>query len=282
VRTRRLRIDVRQRCGARLVIAYADERDHAHGGALNPQAPLSHELMKEAVATVIDTVYQTGVSTVLREESARELLVELSHDSELLVIGSHGKGWLTATLLASAIYQIAAHAHCPVVIVGPEQLHRHGDGKRAIAVGVSPLPTGVEAVEFAFAEAEIRQVPVHAVRAWIEEDWRAPLAGLDGDGYQRMREQQGQLLDSVVEDVSRRHPNVGVVTELSSQTVSGALLQAAEQADLLIVGCRYSADDKFPRVGPITSWLMQRSPCPVVVLGQHATAETELGVQPIR
>jgi hypothetical protein len=35
-------------------------------------------------------------------------------------------------------------------------------------------------------------------------------------------------------------------------------------------------------VGPITSWLMQRSPCPVVVLGQHATAETELGVQPIR
>jgi metallo-beta-lactamase family protein len=102
---------------------------------------------------------------------------------KLLVIGSHGKGCLTATLLAS----------------------------------------------------------VHAVRSWIEEDSRAPLAGLDGDGHQRMREQQGQLLDSVDEDVSRRHPNVDVVAELSSQAVSSALLQAAEQADLLILGCRYSA-----------------------------------------
>jgi nucleotide-binding universal stress UspA family protein len=257
------------------IIAYADEGDHA-SGAVNRQR--SHELMTQAVAMVIDTVYQTGVSTVVREEPARELLVELSHEADLLVIGSHGKSWLTGTLLASVTYHVAAHADCPVVIVGPRQLCRD-DEKRAIAVGVSARPTGLAALEFAFTEAGIREVPVHAVRSWSEGHWRAPLLASDGEGCTMMREQQGRLLTSVIADVSRRHPHVEVVSELSSQTLYDALHEAAEKADLLILGCRCSADDTFPRVGPITSWVMQRWPGPVVVVGQHTTADSELGAR---
>jgi len=89
-----------------------------------------------------------------------------------------------------------------------------------------------------------------------------------------MQTQQAELLRDVVEAVSIRHQGVEVVTELSSLPIHEALMAAAQDADLLVLGCRYSADETFPRVGPVTSLLIQRSPCPVVVVGQHRTSET--------
>jgi nucleotide-binding universal stress UspA family protein len=255
-----------------LVIAHADEGDLSDGGAHSPDVPLSEELIKEAVATVIDTVSETGVSTVVRKVQARHLLVELSHEATLLVIGTRSLGWVASTLLASATYHVAARAHCPVVVVGDHH-RRHGEHQRGVAVGVSPRPSGVEAVEFAFAEAAIRGVPVHAVRSWLDQEWDIALAGLSNDRYAKLRAQQAELLRDVVEGVSMRRPGVEVVTELSSLPIHAALMAAAQDADLLVLGCRYSADGTFPRVGPITSLLIQRSPCPVVVVGQHRTSE---------
>ena len=47
----------------------------------------------------------------------REVLVELSDEASMLVLGSHGHGGLTGLVLGSVSASCAAHARCPVLVV---------------------------------------------------------------------------------------------------------------------------------------------------------------------
>ena len=52
-----------------------------------------------------------------------EVLVNASADADLMVLGSRGQGGFARLLIGSVTFQVAQHAHCPVVIV------RGRDGK---------------------------------------------------------------------------------------------------------------------------------------------------------
>jgi len=69
-----------------------------------------------------------------------------------------------------------------------------------------------------------------------------------------------------------------VVTVLSGESVETALLTAAHHGGLLVLGCRFADGHMFSRLGPTTSGLLHRSPCPVLVVGHPrnlSTAPTE-------
>lgn len=56
------------------------------------------------------------VATAL-EGSPAAVLVELSKDAGLLVVGSRGRGGFKGLLMGSVSQECTAHAHCPIVIV---------------------------------------------------------------------------------------------------------------------------------------------------------------------
>jgi len=254
----------------------------AHGGDVLPKAELalddgrdySRDLLRDAVATAIDVGGTCNVSTVLRQQSPAELLLELSDDARMVVVGTHGAGRIVGALLGSVAYRVAAHARCPVVVV-PDGWRAPATGEaRAVAVGVSGSVSGADALEFAFDEAERAGVPLVAVRSWTGLDSTRRDVELVTNGNDRLRHDQQDMLAGIVEAARARHPTVEVVTELSSEAVYDALLAAATRADLLVLGCRHADDHMFSRLGPIASRLLHTSPCPVAVVG-HPVAPTK-------
>jgi nucleotide-binding universal stress UspA family protein len=74
------------------------------------------ERAQERALAVVDT---DGVSLTREfiEGAAGRVLVELSRDARLLVVGSRALGPLRAALLGSVSRYVAQHAACPVVVV---------------------------------------------------------------------------------------------------------------------------------------------------------------------
>lgn len=56
-------------------------------------------------------------------------------------------------------------------------------------------------------------------------------------------------------------------TVIADDEPADALLRAAQDATLLVVGCHHSDDRWSTRLGPVPASVLHRSPCPVVVVG---------------
>lgn len=56
-------------------------------------------------------------SSVVQERHPAEVLVELSSDADLLVVGARGRGGFRGLVLGSVTHALVLHATCPVVVV---------------------------------------------------------------------------------------------------------------------------------------------------------------------
>jgi nucleotide-binding universal stress UspA family protein len=54
-----------------------------------------------------------------------EELINAGKDADMIVVGSRGAGGFTRLMMGSVAAQVAQHAHCPVLIVPPENLSEH-------------------------------------------------------------------------------------------------------------------------------------------------------------
>lgn len=100
------------------------------------------------------------VETDLYEGPAAGRLVELSADAALVVVGSRGLSALPRAAMGSVAGYVAANAACPVIVVrGPGPLPATGDPGPIV---VADRHADAAVLDFAFEEAELRQLPLVA------------------------------------------------------------------------------------------------------------------------
>lgn len=84
-----------------------DEAEHGREGEV---------LLSESLAGWGEKYPDVQVEHVLRRGNPAHVLVELSKRSQLVVVGSHGRGVVARALLGSTSGNLTRHAHCPVMI----------------------------------------------------------------------------------------------------------------------------------------------------------------------
>ncbi|MEQ4724178.1 universal stress protein [Nonomuraea sp. B19D2] len=190
-----------------------------------------------------------SVNTTFLPDDPRSALIGAAEDAELLVVGSHGIGGFRGMLVGSVAFGVAGHAPCDVVVVREPPLSSRGE----IVAGVDGSPASGRVLEFAVAEARLRGSRLRAVHAAAGQ-WGP--AGLDEPG----------AMEDVLEAVAERHPDVDVVEEEVRGHPVEVLRQAANGADLLVVGSHGHGTVTGMLLGSVSQELLHHALCPLAVI----------------
>lgn len=161
-------------------------------------------------------------------------LLQATIGADLLVIGGKQKGVFGRLLFGSVTTHAVAHAPCPVVVVrdplpGPD---RPRGSAAHVVVGLDFSPESHQAAEFAFDYAAGNGLDVVAVQAWPPMDM--PIAS-DGDPELKRAE---TAIARALTPVTDRFPGVAVTPLVARGSPLRVLLEAADRAELLVVGSR--------------------------------------------
>ncbi|MFI8346954.1 universal stress protein [Streptomyces sp. NPDC085596] len=191
-------------------------------------------------------------------------LVRESRTARAVVLGSRGRGGVAEALLGSVSLTVAGHAHCPVFVLRDGAEEEESGGSPRIVLAVGDKPGDAAAARFAAEEAELRGLPLEAVRAWRRPS--GPFTGHDtaeGDPEEAAREAVAEALRDVPE---------GVVTVVRTPEghARDALVEAARGATLLVVGAHPRHGGFGLQLGRVAHGLLHRAPCPVAVVPEPA------------
>ncbi|MDW8806473.1 universal stress protein [Streptomyces scabiei] len=225
----------------------------------------AERLLAEAVRFARTVEPEVDVSGVVVAGEPLTVLEAQSRAAELVVVGSRGMGGFVGLMVGSTAVHLAAHARCPV-LVAREQ--RHEDGP--ILLGVDASAAGERAVDFAFAEAALRNTPLVALHAWTT--WSAPLPAPQDASTPyanppgALAAEEERLLAEALAGHRERYPGVEVERRAVHGRTREALIEASRSAQLTVVGARGRGGFAGLLLGSVSQALLHHAHCPVAVV----------------
>lgn len=135
-----------------------------------------------------------------------------------------------------------------------------------IVVGVDPSKDALRALRWAVDEAEIRGATLELVHAFPTPDLMALPAVVSLPDPDELRRAAEDVLDEALDSAGGTR-DVEVVKRVIAGNAASALCEAAEGADLLVVGARGLGGFRGLLLGSVSHQVVSHSPCPVVVVG---------------
>ena len=138
-----------------------------------------------------------------------------------------------------------------------------------IIVGVDGSDHSRHALEWAIREAAVRHAPltVLTVQQAVAGYWGGPiLYPGDQDLAEEARERAQEETDSTLEKIDAESRPSSVTVRAVTGLPAEALLEAAAEADMLIVGSRGAGGFKRLLMGSVSVQVTHHARCPVVVI----------------
>ncbi|MET9885577.1 universal stress protein [Streptomyces sp. NPDC006430] len=212
-------------------------------------------------------------------------LLSAARTAEVLVLASPTPGASqtadaeTGFLSASVTTAVLAHAERPVVVVRPDQkaedawLPVPGDGPRLfeeyrdVVLGLDLSRPCDMLIEYAFAAAAARGAALRIVHGRSQQ----PVIGsgaaeVDPSHSAPPPESASHVLHDVLQPWRREFPGIEVKLECVVGHAEDHLVDASEDASLLVLGRRVRRSAIGPYLGPVTRAVLRRASAPVAVL----------------
>jgi nucleotide-binding universal stress UspA family protein len=270
-------------------------------------------------AALDDTTIQEGAKSVLAEAEARVadagvrattevatgdaagVLVELSGDYGLAVVGTRGRGGFTERLLGTVSSALPAHARCPVVVVplraeanrgvswnvpdsapGPvsgadAETSATAPGAaeirevRRIVVGVDGSPQAERALQHAILQANAWGAELTAVTG-VPVGNSGMLAWLPSNiDREQVLADIGAGMDVLVDKYEAQNPGLRIRRIVLDGTGAELLTEFSTASDLVVLGSRGRGGFRGLLLGSTSQAVLHHAACPVLVVNKHCT-----------
>ncbi len=212
------------------------------------------DLLGEARQYALKLRPEINVETRLVAADPARALVEESEHADLVSVGSRGQGGFEGLLFGSVGLYVAAHARCPVLVV-PRSAPYPSGAPAEIVIGIEGLDDERTSVGWAFKEAASRGSRVLALHA------------VGGEFSPRRRVIEDLELSESLAGYRERYPDVAIDQLVSERTPARALVEASENAGLVVVGARRRRAPLAGMVlGRVNHTVLHHTRCPVVVV----------------
>ncbi|MBA4505654.1 universal stress protein [Corynebacterium sanguinis] len=240
-----------------------------------PPQELFDDLQRETMAK-IDAARELALSIApdirighaVAEGSPIDMLLEMSNDATMIVMGSRGLGGLSGMVLGSVSGAVVSHASCPVVVVREDNNVTEDNKYGPVVVGVDGSEVSKRATEVAFEEAVARDAELVAVHTWIDAPIQGPGSGyaITEDFWYAMQQEKEEKLSTYLSGLQEQYGDVPVRKIITRDRPVRALTEAARGAQLLITGSHGRGGFKGMLLGSTSRALLQSAPCPMMVV----------------
>jgi nucleotide-binding universal stress UspA family protein len=237
---------------------WIDQAGFDHGVALDAMREDARAILDEARALVTRHAPQVEVHQVYRLTDPREMLLNLSKEAAMVVVGSRGRGPVKSLLLGSVSVAVTRHAKCPVVVLRP----RNSDAvRRGVLVGADGTEDSLPTLEFAYRQASLRKLPLTVMHCFW--DVRSATSSLTGGPES---EEERPLLAEALDRMGEKFPDVNVRLELARGLADACLIGAGERMDMVVVGRHEQHMVSGLVYGSIASAVVEHASCIVAVV----------------
>lgn len=228
---------------------------------LTPEAD-ERQAMQDARDEVARRAPELPVLVQACEGDPRSVLLELSRDAAMVVVGSRGRGPVRSLLLGSVGVAVTKHAVCPVVVVRPGN---PGLVRQGVLVGVDGSERSLPTIEFAYRQASLHGLPLTVLHCFWDAE--AVVAGAHVVAtVPSSRQDEAILLAETVSGMGEKYPDVNVRTELARGLVDATLVRAGERMNLVVVGAHHGGAASEFIFGSVAATVVEHATCPVAVV----------------
>ena len=234
----------------------------------------TERILREAADALRSLHPGLEVSTEQLTGQPAELLTAAAGEAELLVLGSRGLSGLGGFLVGSVGQSVVAHSERPVILVrcGEQEAAEHdtgavGDPAGPVVLGLDVRAPDAAPIEFAFEAAERGSVPLRVVHAWNPPSYYYSYGmAMDPEVTTTVAHSHAAALDETLRPWRQKHPGVEVVTESRWISPSLLLIEASQDASLVVVGRRVRRSPVGAHIGTVAHAVLHHATAPLAVV----------------
>lgn len=226
----------------------------------------AEKLLAEAAELLAD--HPEPVTYAAESGDAAGVLVNLSSNAEVVIVGARGRGGFLGRMLGSVSTALPPHAHCPTIIV-PQHSAQRGEARGPVVVAVD----GSEAARIAmFTAAEVaasREAGLEVVSVLpAGEEWLYwyPELELGGEVADRRQKQLETALSAEADALGEQFPGLPISTAVVVGDPHVMLSEATKRAQLTVMGTRGRGAVKSALLGSVSRGVLHHAEGPVMIV----------------